>query len=479
MNKKIILILVFLPAVLLSETKLSLNRCRKMALNNNDEIRAKEEAVQAAKDKQKAAYKNFFPSLDLKGSYMRLNKKITYELPGMKFPVSSFNLQKQQYEISYVRDRRGNKVLNPKTEQPIPEKVIEVPSRELEFGEKNAYLFDFTLSQPIYTGGKIRAGYKIKGYQQNITELNQDLTEKEVLYKVSSMYWKIKSLQEQVKLAQEYKKMVKSHLKDLKNYQQEGLVTQNDVLKAKVKQSDAEVQILKAQNGLQLASKTLCQLIGLPLNTQLVLTDSLQIQDTINNSRDYKELARKYRREIQILQQKKKITQSQMNLVKAKYLPDLLLKAGYYGVNPNPYNSFEEEFGRDWRVSLNLSLPIFSWNKRGNQLTASRHSHRQVKYKLKDIKEKISLEVEQAIDKVEQSRKIMSQRKIGLKQARENLRIAKENFQEGTLKSSEMLEAQTMWRKAYTKWIESKKSYKIARAKLTKTIGENFLENRK
>ena len=70
--------------------------------------------------------------------------------------------------------------------------------------------------------------------------------------------------------------MLEKLVTDLENLYQEGIITHNDLLKAKVKLNEVNLKLLKAQNGLSLAKMALCQVTGLPLETDIRLTDSLR-----------------------------------------------------------------------------------------------------------------------------------------------------------------------------------------------------------
>ena len=53
-----------------------------------------------------------------------------------------------------------------------------------------------------------------------------------------------------------------------------GLATQGDLLKVKVKRQEAEVMQTEAENGLLLSKMALCQLCGLPLDSEIMLKEN-------------------------------------------------------------------------------------------------------------------------------------------------------------------------------------------------------------
>jgi outer membrane protein TolC len=60
----------------------------------------------------------------------------------------------------------------------------------------------------------------------------------------------------------------------------------------------------------------------------------------------------------------------------------------------------------------------------------------------------------------------------------ENLKITNDKFSEGMLKTSDVLEAQTMWQKAYAENIDAKTETKVNHTFLLKVSGELPKENK-
>ncbi len=472
--KKIISIGVLLPVLLMAGKQVSLEKCRELALERNKGLKSVSESHRAQSDLSRSALKDFLPSLSFDGNYTKLGDTWRYQTPELSLPIYEFNSATGEYEIKFVKKPDGTPLINPETGKPVPQEIIKVPSQEMEIGQRDNYLLNLRLTQPVFTGGKILQKYKISKHSKKIAQAQMQLKHSEVIYRTDYYYWNICAIQEQVKLAKQYKKMIESHLEDVKNFRAEGLATQNDVLKIEVKKNEAESKLLKAQNALKLAKMALCQHIGLPLKADISPLDSLTTDARkIKYNSVYTDQALQSRPEINMLEQKLNINSAMVDLAWSRYSPNIYLTANYFSVNPNPYNSLKDEFGTDWSLGLVCEFPLFNWNKRGNQLTSARHKRKSASYELEEGKDKIKLEVQRVINKLNEAIQTMEMNKKSLQQSRENLKIAKDNFHEGIINSSELLEAQTLWRKSYANYIESKKSYKIARAKFEKVLARH------
>ena len=321
-------------------------------------------------------------------------------------------------------------------------------------------------------GGKIKQTNKIAKYGKQLMQAKKQVSESDVIVETDERYWKVISLKEKVTLAEEYLKRLNSLLADVKNLHDEGIVTNNKVMQVQVKQNKVELQLTKARNGLKLARMALNQTLSFPLDTLVRLSDSLGGVDQLSSPSAYKKQALQQRPEIQALDKGVKIAKSGEELMKSRYLPNVGLTANYTFTNPNLWNGFENEFGGTTNVGVFINVPIYNWGERKHTLEAVRHKKRASMKKLEQTRELISLEVKKAVFRYNESIKKVEMTKSSLEQAKENLRTTKDNFEEGMAKSTDVLEAQSMWQEAYADYIEAMTEHKLNKTKLMKASGQ-------
>jgi outer membrane protein TolC len=452
--------LLALISLSLYSQPVSLAQCRKQALISNRNIKIAQESVASAESNKKASTAFFFPKIDLLATYSYFPKPVKYEMElGLKEKLSQFLTGMAQLNPAVTTDPFF---------QTLTQMGGALPSNlELKLGEKNNYLASFSLAQPVFTGGKIIQQYKISKYLENIAQQTASSTEEEIIEKTDEYYYKLLSVKEKINLAQKYVDMIKSHLNDLNNMQEAGLITQNEILKAKVKLNEAELNLFKAQNGYTLASMALNQIIGNPLNTEISPADSVITITEI----DYNKLNPQKRSEIAMLENLIKINNSLKNVAFSSYLPNIVLQANYAFINPNPFNSFENEFGSTWQINLVGQWEIFHANERYHRLSEAKHAERIAQYKLDDAKEMIQLDIEQNKLKLNEALKRVEMTNTGVKQAEDNLRICNDKFKEGLISASEVLDAQTLWTQAVSNKIEADTDYCMSITKLYKALG--------
>nr|HPK41452.1 TolC family protein [Candidatus Cloacimonadota bacterium] len=284
-------------------------------------------------------------------------------------------------------------------------------------------------------------------------------------------YWRVVTLQEKVLLAEQFKSTVENHLTDLRNYKAVGIITQNDVLKAEVKLNDAELNLLKANNGLKLARMAFNQVIGQSLDSELTLSDKLE-EGVLNTGKaDLDSIAEK-RPELQMLNTAIKLAECNTSLQISRYMPNIVLNASYNFMNPNPYNSFKDECGKDWTIALLAQMEIFHWNERGYMLSSAKSMQKAAQYQFDDASQLINLEILQSENSLNESQQKVALTKISVQQTEENLTYCNDKFRQGILKSTDVLDAQTLWQKAESDYLDALAELKISEIKFNKAIGE-------
>jgi len=461
-----ILLLLTLPALLPAIEHLTLSQARDLAIRNNYDIQIADQNAQSTHQEKKAAFTNFLPSVNAAGTYLRLNKQIKYETGDFYLPVTD-----ESGNVIIMTDENGVPILDANGNY-IISNYAWLPSQTLKFGEKDNYLGTVSVTQPLFTGGKVYENYQVAKYLDLIGSQKKNLTRQEVICQVDEGYWRVIALSEKVKLAKQYKATVENHLQDLQNYYEEGVITNNDLLKVKVKLNEAELDLLKANDGYSLSLMALNHLLGLPLQDQTILLDSLTVEtETQPVTSNLVEKALSQRPEISILKDTKNVSNSLVKISRSRYFPNLVLQGNYSWINPNPYNSFQDEFGGDWSVALVFEMELFHWNERGYELSAAKHARKAAELKLAQTEEQIKLQVSQEQYKLDEAAVKVKLTHQNVIQSKENMDNTADKFKEGMTTSSEVLDAQTLWQSAVSEFIDAKAEFKLQQTVMEKVLG--------
>ncbi|WP_337559986.1 TolC family protein [Phocaeicola plebeius] len=483
--KRITSLLLLLGATLSSYAQqvLTLDSCRALALANNKELRISQEKVNAAHYEKKAAFTNYLPKIDLTGGYMRTQKEISLLSDEQKQSISNIGttagaqLQEQIKQLAASDPVLGSLL------QPLQGVIPGLTAGLNGVGQglvdafrtdtRNMTVGAATLTQPLFMGGKIIAYNKITKYAERLAESQHATGMQDLILQTDQVYWQIISLVNKKKLAENFLELVQKLDSDVDKMIKEGVATKADGLSVKVKVNEAEMMLTQVDNGLNLSKMLLCQLCGLPLETDFQLADEsmkdLPLPNTYTEANVSTALSN--REELKSLELASEIYRQKVNVVRADFLPSVALTANYLVTNPSLINGFENKFRGMWAAGVVVKIPVFHWGEGIYKVKAAKAEANIARYKLEDIKEKVELQVTQNSYKVNESTKKLALAEKNMEKAEENLRYANLGFKEGVIPTSNVLEAQTAWFSAQAGKIDAQIDVKMSELYLNKSMG--------
>lgn len=478
---------------------LSLDSCRAMALRNNKQLAVSELQRDVATNMRKSARTKYLPHVSAVGSYMYnsrelsiLNDRQKGALSGIGTTATSGLAGSLQGFGEGLTDAQkaaldeALKVFGTTTDQAlgnIGAQVTGLASALNAEGQKvvdafrtdtrNIFAGSVMVTQPIFMGGSIVAMNKMARLGEQMAANGIDAKRQQTLFDVDNAYWTIVSLKNKKRLAESYLKLVGRLDSDVQKMIREGVATRSEGLSVKVRLNEAEMSLTQVNDGLVLARMLLCQICGLPLDTDIALADedssSLPTADaTVYGSHSD---AVNNRPELQMLQNAVDISKQATNLLKAGNLPQVALIGGYSFSNPNVFNGFQNKFGGVWSVGVLVRVPIWNWGDVAYKVRAAKGATAMANLELAEAREGVELQVSQSSFKLSEAGKKLTMAKASAEQAEENLRSANLGFREGVIQSTTVMEAQTAWLKAQSQKIDAEIEVKLSQVNLQKALG--------
>lgn len=466
-----------------SQRILSLDSCRNLAIQNNKELRIAQEKINAAHYNKKAAFTNYLPKFDIMATYMRTQKEISLLSDEQKNSISNIGTAtgaqlQQQFQQIAASDPMLAQILKP-LQGIIPgltaglNGVGEGLVDALRTDTRNMFAGAATLTQPLFMGGKIIAYNKITKYAEQLAQMQHATGMEDLILNTDKAYWQVVSLVNKKKLAESYLKLLETLDSDIEKMIAEGVATKADGLSVKVKRNEAEVTLMKVENGLNLSKMVLCQICGLPLDSDISLADENMENLTLPNlyTESNVNTALANRHELKSLELASQIYRQKVNVVRSEFLPTLALTANYAVTNPSLVNGFENKFRGFWAAGVVLKIPVFHWGEGIYKVRAAKAEANIARYQLEDVKEKVELQVTQSSYKVNEATKQLHMAEQNMDKAEENLRFATLGFKEGVIPTSNVLEAQTAWLSAQSGKIDAQIDMKMSELYLLKSMG--------
>ncbi|MDE5773197.1 MAG: TolC family protein [Muribaculaceae bacterium] len=452
----------------------SLDSCRRMALRNNKTIKMAEEAVKGAGYDRKAAFAAYLPGIDFTGGYMHNQQRIELLGEDAKLPTMSFDPATQQFKYNILTAPDGSPVMDPSTGSYIPTEVAVIPKEAMTYDTRNVFAGTFTLTQPIFMGGTIKALNDISKYAEGMAVAMKNSAVENVIYGIDQAYWTVVSLKEKKRLAQSFVTLLDSLTYSVNALFDEGMCTRSDVLAVEVKSNEANIALTKVDNGLTLARMALAQLCGLPVHEQMTLADEdiqgngytpttvpYNMDDVYARRSDLETL----RQGINVLAGREKLTMGAM-------LPKLAAVGMYSFSNPNVNHGFQKKFGGGFSVGAMLTIPLWHWGGNYYHYRAAKSATNAQRLLLQDLEEKVSLQVNQANFSLQEAKKTYDMTVTNMNKANENLRMANLSFHEGMMTTNDVLVAYTAWVQANSEKIDAEIGLRLCDVYLSKVLGQ-------
>lgn len=463
-----ILILGFWGIGGMAQTMMSLEDCRRLAVENNKKLKIAGEQIEMARAKKAEAFTKYLPALDAAGTYLRNQKEINLLSENAYLPVLNFDADKKTYVPQYV----GNGQVTGANGKPIYQQVAVLPKEAMTVDDRNTALLQVGLTQPVYMGGKIRAYNQIAGLSEKLAMSGQNQELQNVIEATDEAYWQIVSLTHRQKLAVKYVETLQKFDHDVGLMYETGVSTKADVLSVKVRLNQAEMTLTRVEDGLSLARMALNQICGLPLDTiyplqgEMTETSVQPVCKPLNMDQIYQN-----RPEIYSLTLATDISRKKEKIARSEYLPTIALMANYLAMTPSFFDGINTKLDGMWSVGVGVKAPIFHWGASRKSVRSAKSETSLMSYRLEEAKEKVELQVNQAQFKMKEAVKKLEMAEKNREKADENLKYARLGFQEGTIPVSNVLEAQTAWLSAQSDLIDTQIEMKLCEVYLQKAYG--------
>ena len=350
----------------------------------------------------------------------------------------------------------------------------------MELAMRGTYMAGLTLTQPIYTGGKISAGRQMARLGRQIADQQLRMTRMDVLVDADNAYWSYIAVRRKVRMLESYSTQMDTIYKQTSSAVAAGMAIENDLLRIEAKRTEIEYQLQRARNGADLCRMALCNVIGAPLDTAIEPTDTtFNIESPTAMSLD---IAR--RPEVGLLEKQIDVNMQRIRDARSEMLPTVGLSAGYSYYGNIKLNGFADmgngttvPYTQEFRdgigiAMLSVKIPIFHWGESRKKLHKARYELDNSQLELQRNMRLMSIEAQQAVQNVEDGYRMIHTAESGLRQAEENLRVMRNRYAAAMSPLTDLLDAQSQWQQAQSNLIEAQTQYMIYRTDYLRATGQ-------
>ncbi len=345
---------------------------------------------------------------------------------------------------------------------------------EVQFGTKYNLTAGITATQLIFDGTYI-VGLKASRTVVELTT-NQELkSEQEVKFQVAEAYHTVLLSEENLKILQENYGNLQKTLDDTQALYDNGLTEQQDVDQIKLNRNQIQINIDRTARYLEISRQMLNFLIGIDLNTKLILIDEIDGLVLMGTDEKYLELEPELYTHPDYLIAKTNVEIQDLTVRgnKAAYYPNL---GGFFNYQQTAQrNSFNfTDSDKEWFptsiVGLRLSVPIWSSFQRKSRVQQAQIGFEQSLLQLQQTEENLKLEVERARTNYDIALKTWNNQKESLDLAKSINNKTNIKYSEGISSSFELTVSESQLLAEQTKYIQAAMDLLTAKQNLDKAL---------
>lgn len=311
--------------------------------------------------------------------------------------------------------------------QPIVfEHGLSDPTRPESPDWQQNYAVDFT--QPLYQGGRIKYAVRQADLEKRIASLQTATDQADLKLELLRQYLDLFSLYKQHQVLARNIDESERRLKDIRQMKQEGLITNNDVLRSEMQLTDNRLSLLQTENDIRLASQQLDILLELD-ETLLLRPDTTLLQQlfSLETYDAYVNQAYSNDPSMRLLAKQTELAKNNIRLVRADYLPSLSLYASNTLARPIS-RTMDDLYNNSWNIGLSLSYPLSALYQNRHRLKEARQGVELQRNAEEQQRQRIRVNVQSAYLRHHEALERVQALKLSVRQAEENYRIMRNRY---------------------------------------------------
>lgn len=340
--------------------------------------------------------------------------------------------------------------------------------QKISTGTGNLFTNNIAVTMPLYTGGKVEAAIEKAKLSYKVADLSVAKSRQQVQLDATTGYFNILQAINVRKVSQESVDMMAAHLKNVQAQYGVGVVAKSDVLSSQVNVANNEQTLISAQNSYELAVSNLNNVLGLPLDTEIIVKDELKhekydltMEESINE-------AMLHRPEAIQADYNIAIAKESVKAAKSDKLPTVTASAGT-SWNDTKLPGMENN---GWSIGVTASWNLFDSGVTNSKIKESDVAVIQAMETAKQTKDSIQLAVRTAYLNMNEADKRIGNNQVTVEQAEENFKIAEVRYSAGVGTNVDVVDAQVALTLAKNNYIKAMYDYNTSRANLDLAIGK-------
>ncbi len=298
-------------------------------------------------------------------------------------------------------------------------------------------------SQLIFKGGLVKKSIEMADLREQLAELDLEKNQQDVKFLVLSNYLDVYKLKNQEQIFLNNKKLAQERLKNVQKFNQQGMVTRNEVIRGELAIKNLDQGLLTLSNNKKILNYNLDIALGLPQNTEIDPTESLDGKNLGKDIGYYMEMAYQNNPQLKSANANIAVAQKNIEIINTDKMPTLSGFGGYNMQRPiTTRTPVLDMYSNSWQAGISLSYNIDNLYKTKERLKVGELQKSQAQDALTLTKQNIDMTVNAAYVKYQES---IDQAKLmddAQKLAEENYKITEAKYLNQLAVQAEMIDAQ-------------------------------------
>ena len=323
------------------------------------------------------------------------------------------------------------------------------------------YSQNITLTQPLYTGGGIRAGIKIGEKYETFYQLSLDKTRKDVILSTIDAYINLLNAQNNLEVLKLSKETLNKNLEIQKAKYELRMVTKPDYLESERSVAEIDATVTDAVLQIDLAREVLANFIGVKNANSLEIvpfTIGERFSQKVSLENDLSRLLVE-NTEYKMAVKQKEIAKGNIDYQKSSLMPKVNGFVNYGTSSQTEFDALLKEKNYNGTIGLNVSWKLFDWGQTKDDIKKSDKQYQIYQLKEEDTLDSLRLGLRQVYYQLVSLEKSLDAKKIAMDRASEVYKLEQERYSYQLITLRDLLSAETQLRQSKIDYISTKLNY--------------------
>lgn len=342
------------------------------------------------------------------------------------------------------------------------------PDRDVKISQSSSTMLysETTLAQPTTQLLKIRAANDIARADRRLAKAELTSSENETVLAVHQLYYALLVAYKESDAARASLAAAQENLRESEEGVKSGSALEVAAIGAKANLLQSRQALLAAENRISDLTSELADLLGLPSEDELEVTDAGLPELTEPLKDEAHARARAGNGELLAARETVEKSRHAVRAARYEYIPDLTLFARHGYQDGAPF--MEKNIGI---FGAELTWNIFDWGKRKGEIGQRVAQQSQAEENLARIDKRVGIELDKVYRKLERSKQMVEVAGEALSLCRESARLSENRLKAGTVTAAKHAETVAALKKAEMEELQAALGYRLTRAELDRVSG--------